>query len=154
MSRSQSTGHLTNVGTGAFDFDSGSITSLQPGQRIIVVEDISAFQFRYGANLPVAGQWEGRLSNDREWITLTGFDEILTQFQYRDDWYRQADGEGASLEVVGLARDNLSQPTSWRPSREFGGTPGRAAVEHTVQKTSSDQIDQFFARRVRRSQWI
>ena len=45
-----------------FDFAEGGVQQLLPGQHVLVVEDREAFQFRYGADLPVAGQWQGGLS--------------------------------------------------------------------------------------------
>ena len=41
-------------------------SELAPGERLITVEDLAAFQFRYGTDLPVAGQWNGGLSNSSE----------------------------------------------------------------------------------------
>ena len=56
-----------------FHFAEGQVTTLAPGQQVLVVEDIEAFQARYGDQLPVAGQWSGRLSNNTEMITVSAF---------------------------------------------------------------------------------
>ena len=40
------------------------------GDFVIVVEDLAAFTARYGDGLPVAGQWDGGLSNRQEQVTL------------------------------------------------------------------------------------
>ena len=45
-----------------FDFTDSAITSLAPGQRVLIVEDIDAFNFRYGVGHPIAGQYSGAVS--------------------------------------------------------------------------------------------
>jgi hypothetical protein len=110
-----------------FDFASAPDTRLGPGQRVLVVEDAAAFGFRYGNQLPVAGQWSGRLSNGGETITLQVDGVVLQQFAYDDAWYPQTDGGGFSLEIVDASAPDLnrwSQRPSWRPSAHMGGSPG------------------------------
>ena len=135
-----------------FDFAESEIAQLPPGKSVLVVENREAFQIRYGANLPVAGQWSGRLSNRSETITLANRDRILQQFTYDDDWYSVADGDGSSLEIVdptsGL--DRWSTRSGWRPS-VAGGTPGTAKprvpgdVDGDGRFTSEDLIAVFLA---------
>ena len=88
-----------------FHFAEGDITQLGPGQRLLVVEDLAAFQLRYGDDLPVAGQWSGRLRNSGEQLTLIAGTDIVQQFSYDDAWYPQTDGQGASLEIIDPHRD-------------------------------------------------
>ena len=110
-----------------FDFASAPNTRLGPGQRLLVVEDAAAFDFRYGDQLPVAGQWTGRLNNGSETITLQVDGVILQQFTYDDAWYPQTDGGGFSLEIVDVNNPNIgswNQQSSWRPSGRVGGSPG------------------------------
>ncbi len=115
-----------------FDFADGSIGKLQPGERVLVVEDIAAFQFRYGPGLPVAGQWVGRLSNTAETITLAAEGQGPThQFRYSDAWHPLADGGGSSLERIDPFSSDLNQwsvADAWRPSPQPGGTPGTGSV--------------------------
>jgi hypothetical protein len=114
-----------------FRFADGAITQLAPGGRLVVVEDLDAFQQRYGSNVPVAGQWQGRLSNGSETITLSALGTIIQQFTYDDAWYEGTDGGGATLEIVNAANLDLNswnQPAAWRASAVRGGTPGRASV--------------------------
>ena len=108
-----------------FDFSTSAIQRLDAGARVLVVENLAAFELRCGVGLPVAGQWSGRLSNGSETITLTANGEILQQFAYDDDWYVATDGFGSSLEIVNAQRDvsSWSERESWRPSVS-GGTPG------------------------------
>ena len=111
----------------AFQFADGSVTTLQPGERVLVVENLDAFRFRYGDGLPVAGQWSGRLSNSDELITLSAFGNVIQQFRYQDQWHPTTDGQGATLEIRDAAFADLNywnQPAAWRPSARSGGSPG------------------------------
>ena len=83
----------------AFDFGLSPIQTLDPGAQLVVVEDQSAFRFRYGDELPVAGQWSGGLSNNSELLTLVDGSITVQQFAYRDDWLPETDGSGPSLEI-------------------------------------------------------
>jgi hypothetical protein len=97
---------------------------------VVVVEDLSAFQFRYGTQVPVAGQWDGQLSNNREVITLVAAGVTIQQFAYDDEWHPSTDGDGPSLEVIDVAAADLTswnRADNWRPSHTASGTPGRGA---------------------------
>jgi hypothetical protein len=113
-----------------FDFGSGRVTQLTPGERVMVVENLGAFQARYGNGLPVAGQWTGgRLANGAEQLTLRAGDMVIQQFTYRDEWYPITDGGGHSLEIINIAETDLdrwNRRAAWRPSLRIGGTPGQA----------------------------
>lgn len=115
-----------------FDFGQSSITSLAPGARVLVVEDLDAFVTRHGNGLPVAGQWEGTLSNGSERITLAAYGQPFVQFQYDDGWFPRTDGNGPSLEVIDPSDrqsvGTLSQRGAWIPSAIVDGTPGRPAT--------------------------
>jgi len=41
---------------------------LAPAQRVLIVKNKAAFDFRYGTNLPVAGEYSGSLNNGGELI--------------------------------------------------------------------------------------
>lgn len=113
--------------------------SLAPGESIVVVESVEAFQSRYGTGVRIAlgrdqandtlGQYAGKLSNGGERLTLldaTG--ATIRQFDY-DDWYPATDGDGYSLVIRNPRLTEsalLSQRTAWRPSVEVNGTPGVA----------------------------
>jgi hypothetical protein len=128
----------TDAGGVAFDFASGPITQLAPNARVVVVADPAAFAFRYGSNLPVAGAWDGQLSNGGETITVEAAGVIVQQFTYDDGWYPTTDGGGPSLEVVRPSNPNLaswSVAAQWAASRVQGGSPGRGP---TVPGDSND----------------
>ena len=100
---------------------------LDPGARALVVKDLQAFTARYGAGLPIAGQYQGSLSNSGERIELIDpLGDVLFNFRYKDDWFLTTDGLGHSLEVKALAtlRD-LSAKDAWKSSSQAGGTPGQ-----------------------------
>ena len=113
----------------AFDFSSGAIRELGPGERVLVVEDVGAFAARYGEGLPVAGVWSGGLGNGGEQITLVAGETTLHEFRYEDTWHAQSDGGGRSLEIVVEASDELAmwgEASGWLASIGWGGTPGLA----------------------------
>lgn len=114
-----------------FDFASSPIQTLEPGRRIVVVEDLEAFEARYGSELPIAGQWSGGLSNNSEQITLQVDGITIQQFTYDDEWHPTTDGDGYSLDAVNLSNPDLSawnQKEGWRPSSQIGGSPGAGGV--------------------------
>ena len=130
---------LTNAGAGTldltniqftdgitFDFADASITKLPPGQRVLLVSNAMAFDMRYGTGLPVIGQYSGKLSNQGESLEITGMDgDTLTSVTYgtRDPWPEQADGLGSSLELIDPLEE-ITAPSNWQASVQFGGTPG------------------------------
>ena len=109
-----------------FNFGEGAIQTLAPGDRIVVVENLEAFVTRYGSDIPVAGQWIGRLGNGGETLTLTANGLVLQQFTYDDEWYPNTDGEGHSL-VTFDPRDDLQKwdlQIGWMSSGFVAGSPG------------------------------
>ena len=126
-----------------FDFAEGGISQLGPGERVLVVENRSTFELRYGDRLPIAGQWSGGLSNSNEQITLMVGDQVLQQFSYRDEWYPTTDGTGPSLEIVdatNLELDSWNRAESWRASETRGGTPGTAGAGALAGDSNHDGI--------------
>ncbi len=115
-----------------FNFASSPVRLLAPGQRVVVVEDLAAFNERYRplANISVAGQWQGTLSNRSETITVRSGDALLQQFTYQDAWHPSTDGPGYSLEIIDPAANDLtawSRAAAWKASNSIGGSPGSAA---------------------------
>jgi len=110
-----------------FDFTQSQIHTLPPGGRVLVVADTNAFFQHHGTNLPVAGQYTGRLSNQGERITLLGpMDEVVQSIRYRDGWYPATDGVGFALVPIreDLPRRLWDQKEGWRTGSVYGGTPG------------------------------
>ncbi|MCH2129306.1 MAG: lamin tail domain-containing protein [Pirellulaceae bacterium] len=107
-------------------------TMLAAGQYGLAVKDTAAFQVRYGAGANILGEFtNGQLSNNGEQIQLAvGATDILS-FSYDDaePWPERSDGNGSTLEIidpVGTPVDQFDKFYRWRPSNEYGGTPGAA----------------------------
>ena len=129
---------LTNIGTDTINlalvqFTQGidfrfPVTDLGPGQYVLVVADVNAFELAYGKGLPIAGRYSGSLSNAGERIQLCdAIGRIIVDFTYSDAWYGITDGGGYSLTVADVKADpgGLSSAGGWRPSAHVGGSPGR-----------------------------
>ncbi|HEV8603892.1 MAG TPA: lamin tail domain-containing protein [Tepidisphaeraceae bacterium] len=100
---------------------------LSPGAPTLVVANQAAFESVYGAGLPIAGVFVGRLDHGGEKITLqTALGQIIEQFTYKDGWYNQTDGDGYSLVAVdpNATNDVLSTQEGWRASTTINGAPG------------------------------
>ncbi len=101
---------------------------LAPGDYLLVVEDIEAFEAAYGGGLPVAGQYAGKLDNAGERVELRdAAGQVIHDFRYDDDWYEITDGMGFSLTLRDPATvdpNGLSRKEAWRPSAYAGGSAG------------------------------
>ncbi len=129
---------LTNIGAESInlnlvrfakgiDFTFPSV-DLAAGRDVLVVKNVVAFEAKYGAGLPIAGQYTGTLSNAGERIELRdAAGRIIESFEYRDNWYGLTDGLDFSLTVrdpVHADPNALSNKELWRPSASAGGSPG------------------------------
>ncbi len=104
---------------------------LEPQSHAVVVENLAAFQLRYGTDIDVIGQWSGGLSDNGEAIELIdGGGTRLAEIGYEDSdpWAARADGPGATLEFVeGDAFSDaarMGKYYNWQASSNVGGTPG------------------------------
>ncbi len=117
-----------------FGFQDGDIVTLEPGAFVLVVRNREAFTFRYGDEVAarIAGQYEGKLANEGEYVRLVDFQSgTIAAFEYRDDsgWPELADGEGYSLvpleaALPGEPSGSLDDGANWRASIRIGGSPG------------------------------
>ena len=129
---------LTNVGTetvnlnlveltNGVDFTFGN-TGLAPGDYVLVVRDLVAFEANYGQGYNIAGQYEGNLSNGGERIELVdAAGQIIHSFRYQDDWFDVTDGLGFSLvarDAAATDPNTWGEKSTWRPSAADGGSPG------------------------------
>ncbi len=127
----QNTGPLAlNIGNYSFSgitFAFPVNYELPAGQRIVLANNLSsnAFALRY-PGVAVAGWYAGNLANGGETITLLdSSNRVVLSVSYDDEngWPTLADGPGNSLEIVNVDGDP-DDPTNWRASNGFGGTPG------------------------------
>lgn len=133
---------------------------LQPGERIVVVEDVDAFRSRYGNTVRIGvgndgqgsgnGEYGGKLDNGGEAVKLVDRSgRTIQQFRYDDlpPWNSRADGTGNTLEIID-ALDVANDPYNWAVSVRLGGTPGRGPTlfgDFTNDGTiDADDIDMLF----------
>lgn len=111
---------------GAIDFTFNSPTTLAPFERVVLVENQAAFEFRYDTGIRVVGQWSGRLNNTGDSITLSDHaGQVIQSFAYDDEipWPTAPDGGGQSLVVIDTEGD-YNDGSNWRASNAVGGSPG------------------------------
>lgn len=127
--------------------------TLQPGEFVVLVSNQAAFENRYGDNLPVAGQYDGKLDNGGERIRLeiTNINAGIHDFEY-DDWYPASDGTGFSLEFsdTSLPVEGWNLKPNWAPGLTINGTPGNSGTffvstppSETITLPDSLTIDPF-----------
>lgn len=114
----------------AFTFTNA--TRLAPGAFLVVARDRGAFRIRYGTNIPVVGDFRGRLKHGGERIQLldrqgTPVDSV--QFDDQEPWPVSPDGSSASLERI-LPAGPGDAAVNWAPSplprfSAASGTPGQ-----------------------------
>ncbi len=119
-----------------FAYSGSNITSLAPGERALIVENQAAFEFRYGAGHPIAGQFTGKLRNEGEQLDLlNGFGDPIRSFTYGTTapWPTTPAGTGPSLILaLPFSSPDHSLPTSWTSSPLIGGTPGGADLSQLI----------------------
>ena len=107
--------------------------SIAPGEVLLIVADVAAFEARYGPGLPIAGTFaDTQLSNSGEGLTIADFQGApIKSFSYNDTapWPIAADGAGPSLELISPGTDpDPALATSWRASTSANGSPGTGAL--------------------------
>ncbi len=118
--------------TQGLKFAFASPTPLAPGACLVVSRDLGGFRLRYGRDLPVVGEFDGKLSHGGETITLARPDgTVVDSVKYDDQppWPTSPDGGSSSLERIVPGLSGLL-PENWAPSplpetRQAAGTPGR-----------------------------
>jgi hypothetical protein len=102
---------------------------LPPGGYCLIVKDRAAFEARYGAELPVVGEYAGSLDNGGEGLELVdAAGQVVQSFRYEDDWHKKTDGQGFSLTIIDpkvTDIESLNAENAWRVSTQVGGSPGR-----------------------------
>ncbi len=139
-----------------FDFAGvGAARVLLPGERVLIVKNLAAFQMRYGNgfNADIAGTFLGTLSNSGEQISITGADgpdvdttrDDIKVFTYADsgDWPSTPDGNGPSLVLMRPETNPLhSNGLNWRASSAIGGTPNASdAFSYSAWATANSITD-------------
>ena len=127
---------ITNTSDSLVDYTNVTFTSgltftmpvgtvLALGERMVLVADQAAFEFRYGLGfVRIVGEYTGNLGNSGERIRLAAADNsTIADFTYADTppWPEESDGDGYSLVLKG---DDATQPSNWRLSTSYDGNPG------------------------------
>jgi hypothetical protein len=102
---------------------------IAPNQIILLgsSENPATFSERY-PGLNVFGRFGGQLVNRGERIALltpAGQTVLSVDYNDKDGWPRQADGDGYSLEIMDIWGDP-DDPANWHSSAAPGGSPGKA----------------------------
>jgi hypothetical protein len=111
-----------------FQFSSGPLSQLAPGAHVLLVANAIAFASRYGSDLPVAGEYSGRLSNGGErLVILDARQEEILDFSFHDSWHLSTDGQGFSLVASAdhAPPDAWNNRSQWQPSSRLHGSPGQ-----------------------------
>jgi hypothetical protein len=117
----------------AFDFTTGRVPALDPGEQVLVVASIAAFTNRYPAwaGMRIAGEFDGQLDDGGEELVLTSEvagPVLRLEYSPARGWPLRADGAGHSLiplELVDQLGGTLDYSGHWRASTFRGGSPGQ-----------------------------
>ncbi|MDC0497493.1 lamin tail domain-containing protein [bacterium] len=120
-----------------FKFKNAAQSTLAPGDYLVVIDDIDAFNESYpDSSATIAGEFGENFSNGGEEVDLEFRNNDLISFSYDDarDWPQAADGAGHSLVPLDRAMDtqesgSLDYGGNWRGSSYAGGSPGEADPE-------------------------
>jgi hypothetical protein len=129
---------LTNVGTASIQLQNVKFvqgitftfvapTTLNAGESLVVVKNLTRFRSRYGNSPTVAGTYSGNLDNSGETIALqlpAPYDANILTFAYGDNWRTTADGGGTALTTIaGVTKANLWGDKDTWTATALGGTP-------------------------------
>lgn len=114
-----------------FSFTGSAVTTLSPGQRVLVVGNQMGFEARYGnsLNATIAGELgPSRLENAGERIhPVNALGSTIQDFTYGDPfpWPSQAGFAGYSLVLIsdGASTPDHGEAENWRSSGFLGGAP-------------------------------
>ena len=153
--RGTTTLDLTDVRfTKGIDFDFPAGTSIASSGYALLVSNKAAMGARYGADLPILGEWPANfsLSNGGERLKLSfGAGNAIVDFRYDDaePWPTSTDGEGFSL-VAGMPEtitgEAYNDASSWRASLTMGGSPGAAEADGGPDPEPSEFADWLASR--------
>ena len=131
---------VKNVGAGPIDLSGAAfvdgITFTVPATTVLAsdefgvfVENLAAFQERYGSVPRVLGEYSDKFSNDGEPVRLVDINGAdIFNFTFNDIWYPPTDGDGYTLVAVdedSVAVDR-SDPANWAIGCQLLGNPGAA----------------------------
>jgi hypothetical protein len=108
---------------------------------LVVAEDRVGFAAAYGAAIPIAGTFSGKLDNGGETLQLikpggtTAQDVVVTEVRYDSEapWASAADGTGASLQLIDVTRE-VNRVANWTavPTNSSGLARSTAGTFNSV----------------------
>ena len=126
-----------------YRFSKTQNTLLSPGERLLLVKSQFDMQKALGLELPIAGVYQGSLSNQGELLELVDAAGVsLVKLEYGDGapWPSAADGKGPSLVFHGPSQA-LGQAQRWLPGAATGGTPGKGDAHRYLMNPLLDAND-------------
>ena len=135
-----------------FTFTGSAITTLDPGERVLIVCNLAAFQARYGVsyNNRIAGEYlPSRLDNAGERLHLVdALGNTIADFTYNDKhpWPTQSGFAGYSmvLKSTALPSPDYASAENWRSSTQLGGNPNSSDTSLLAGAPQADDDgDQF-----------
>ena len=112
-----------------FRFPRGTV--LGPREHLVVAADPQALTERHPTAGSVVGPFSGRLDNKGGRVILrraSGAVAAAVRYRAAGKWTSIPDGTGHTLVIKDPFFD-ASQPESWKPSNEPGGTPGHGFAD-------------------------
>ncbi|MDB2428947.1 CotH kinase family protein [Akkermansiaceae bacterium] len=132
----------------AFDFTFG-VQELAPGERILLVRDQAAFEFRFGAGHLIAGEYGiQKLGNGGERSVVKAADgSVIQDFTYGDKapWPTAADGGGSSIVLIAPNGGLAGEAFGWvsrnpSPNASGGSSPfvGGDLLSYAISDSQGD----------------
>jgi hypothetical protein len=101
--------------------------NLAANQRVVLAQNLAAFDALYENGISVVGPYTGNLSDAGEALRLsTASAAVIHEFTYSGTWHAAANGGGNSIVVANPAAAvaNWNNAAGWRASHDVLGSPG------------------------------
>jgi hypothetical protein len=113
--------------TDGINFTFPADTTLAAGARLVIAAHLTAFDLRYGHNLPRLGPFTGTLDNAGERVRLVdAVGEEILDFSFSPDWFPASHTHGYALVMrddANTSESDWGRPEKWALSSTPGGTP-------------------------------
>ncbi len=127
-----------------FDFSTGAIRILFPGEHVVVAGKSAVFNDRDRMG-SIAGVYQGDLGRSERLTLVDRDNKTLLNFRYDDDWFILMNNEYEPWTLTVMdetaSGDTYFRKQNWRPSSFKGGSPG-ADDPHIMPKPGSVVISE------------
>ena len=104
------------------DFTFNDNTKLSSGARLLLVANRAAFESRNGNELPVVGEYSGKLNNGGEKLQLV----VPSGVSVHEFDFPKSQMEGRSIVLIASSdQPDYSNPANWGTGGDLGGSPGK-----------------------------